>query len=154
MEQLRTAVENLKSERIRAIGDLRRAVLDLGPDCPPDRRLEVVRVIYWRHTEISLTDLRVAFGFPDQAGLMAAVGRVASGAVCDDCADPLLASSRQELAELERLASRGRARYGYGYDRARLCTHCQEREDMATYDEPPEGFYDDECAAWDQAFTS
>ena len=81
-ERLRHIVEALKAERARAVGDLRRAVLNLGHDCPPERRAELARVLYWRHTDVAVGDVTAAFGFHDQACLLRAVGPVASGVPC------------------------------------------------------------------------
>jgi hypothetical protein len=81
-ERLRTVVEELKVERTRAVGDLRRAVLNLGHDCPPEQRAELARVLYWRHTEVPI--ITVAFGY-DQSTLLSAVGTVRTRATCEDC---------------------------------------------------------------------
>jgi hypothetical protein len=148
-ERLRAVVEELKVERTRAVGDLRRAVLNLGHACPDDRRAEVARVLYWCHTEVPITDITVAFGFHDQASLLVAVGRVNSGAVCEHCGEPLLASSRRRLAELEKLGSRGPARYGP----RPLCPRCEERHERAIFAEPPDDLYDDAPDAWGEDTT-
>jgi len=142
-ERLRTAVEELKAERARAVADLRRAVLDLGHECPPDQRAELARVLYWRHTEVPVADITVAFGY-DQATLAGAVGTVRSAATCEDCDVGLVASSRRQLSELEKIATNGRARYG---PRA-LCRRCSDRRERAIYVDPPDEAYDDDPEAW------
>ena len=143
-DRLRKVVEELKVERTRAVGDLRRAVLNLGHDCPPDRRAELARVLYWRHTEVPISDITVAFGFHGQADLLNAVGWMQSQATCEDCGARLLASSRRRLAELEKVAATGPTRYG---PRA-LCRVCRERRDRSIVDDPPDDLYDDP-EAWD-----
>jgi hypothetical protein len=143
-ERLRTVVEELKTERTRAVGDLRRAVLNLGHDCPVDRRAEVARILYWRHTEVPISDITAAFGFHNQNGLLAVVGAVRSRAMCEDCAKTLIATSRRELAELDKLATTGAARYGP----QAICRPCRDRRELAIFSEPPEELYDNDPEPW------
>jgi hypothetical protein len=143
-DRLRNVVEELKVERTRAVGDLRRAVLNLGHDCPSERRAELARVLYWRHTEVPISDITVAFGFHGQADLLNAVGWVRSQAACEDCGKTLLATSRRHLGELEKIAAAGPTRYG---PRA-LCRICRDRRERSVMDEPPEDLYDNDLEAW------
>ena len=142
-EHLRTVLEALKVEKTRAVGDLRRAVLDLGQSCPPERRADLARVLYWRHTEISINDITVAFGY-DQASLLHAVGTVRTRATCEDCEAILLASSRRQLTELEKVAATGPTRWG----RPPLCRRCGARRDRGIYTDPPDEPYDEEV--WEE----
>lgn len=80
-------VEELKVERARCRRRLRRAVLNLGHDCPPERRAALARVLYWRHTEVPISDITIAFGY-DQSSLLGAVGTVRTQATCEDCDAP------------------------------------------------------------------
>jgi len=148
-ERLRTVVDELKFERTRAVADLRRAVLDLGQACPPERRAELARVLYWRHTEVPISDITVAFGY-DQSALLGAVGTVRTPAKCEDCEAILLASSRQQFKELEKLAMNGPARYG---PRA-LCRRCASRRDRGIFVDPPDDVYDNDPEAWDEPPTA
>jgi hypothetical protein len=144
-ERLRTVVEELKTERTRAVGDLRRAVLNLGNDCPADQRAELARILYWRHTEIPITDITAAFGFHNQNGLLAVVGAVRSQATCEDCGKTLIATSRRQLAELDKWV--GSSRYG-----ARpLCRTCRDRRERSIWDDPPDEVYENDPEAWDEA---
>lgn len=143
--QLRTVTEELKVEKARAVGDLRRAVVQLGHDCAADRSLEVARVLYWRHPEIPISDITIAFGFSNSATLAAAVGPVLSQACCEDCGVALVATSRRQLAELDRIAVTEPAWY-----RARpLCPRCRDRSERAIADEPPDDIYDNDPEAYD-----
>ena len=142
-KRLRDAVEELKVERTRAVGDLRRAVLDLGHGCAPEQRADLARVLYWRHTEVPISDITVAFGY-DQSSLLGAVGTVRTRAKCEDCDATLVASGRQQLKELDKLATNGPTRYG---PRA-LCRRCSARRDRAIYVDPPDDIYDDDPEAW------
>ena len=143
-ERLRTVVEELKTERTRATGDLRRAVLNLGHECPTDQRAEVARILYWRHTEIPVTDITAAFGFHNQNGLLAAVGPIRSQANCEDCAGSLFATSRRELAEIDKLATPSR------YGPPPLCWPCRKRRDRSIWDDPPDETYENDPEAWDE----
>jgi hypothetical protein len=143
-ERLRTVVEELKTERTRAVADLRRAVLNLGHDCPIDQRAELARILYWRHTEIPITDITAAFGFHNQTGLLAVVGAVRSQATCEDCAKTLIATSRRQLADLDKLAAPTR------YGPQALCRPCRDRRERSIFDEPPEELYHDDPEAWDE----
>lgn len=67
-DRLRTVVHELEAERTRAVGDLRRAVLNLGRECLPEQRAELARVLYWRHSEVPISDITVASGY-DQSAL-------------------------------------------------------------------------------------
>ncbi|MGH9009461.1 MAG: hypothetical protein ACRDYF_06365 [Acidimicrobiia bacterium] len=142
-ERLRTVVEELKVERTRAVGDLRRAVLNLSHDCPRERRAELARVLYWRHTEVPISDITVAFGY-DQSTLLGAVGTVRTRATCEDCDATLVASTRRQLTELEKRAATGPSRFGPPV----LCRVCRYRRDTAIYNEPPDEAYDDDPEAW------
>ena len=146
-ERLRTVIEELKVERTRAVGDLRRAVLNLGHACPPERRAEVARVLYWRHTEVPISDITVAFGY-DQSSLLAAVGTVRTEATCQDCDAPLVASSRRQRTELEKRATEGSTRYGP----PTLCRVCRHRRDSAVFNEPPMEAYDYDPEAWPEGW--
>ena len=144
-DRLRTVVEELKAERTRAVGDLRRAVLNLGHDCPPEQRADLARVLYWRHTEVPISDITVAFGY-DQSALLAAVGTMRTTATCEDCDATLVASTRRQLTELEKRAATGPTRYG----RPALCRPCDRQRDRAIFKEPPMEAYDDDPEAWSE----
>jgi len=144
-ERLRRAVEELKTERTIAVADLRRAVLNLGHDCPPERRADLARVLYWRHTEVPISDITVAFGY-DQSTLLSAVGTVRTRATCEDCDATLVASTRRQLTELEKHAATGPTRYGT----AALCRVCRRRRDMAILNEPPIEAYHYDPEAWSE----
>ena len=141
-ERLQTVVEELKTERTRAVGDLRRAVLNLGHDCPADQRTEVARILYWRHTEIPVTDITTGFGFHNQNYLLAAVGPIRSQATCEDCAKSLFATSRRELAELDKQTTPSR------YGPPALCWPCRDRRERSIFDDPPDELYDNDPEAW------
>ncbi len=144
-ERLRTTIEQLGAERARAAADLRLTVLNLGRGCASERRPEVARLLYWRYSEIPVGDIIVAFGFRNQAELLAAVGPVTSRASCIGCDTPLLAANRRRLAELNKLAAEGPTRYGL----KPLCLRCEAERDRAMYEEPPVEIYDDEPEPWD-----
>jgi hypothetical protein len=144
-ERLRTVVEELKVERTRAVGDLRRAVLNLGHDCPIEHRGDLARVLYWCHTEVPISDITVAFGY-DQSGLLDAVGTVRTKATCEDCNAGLVATTRRQLAELEKRARDGRTRYGP----AALCRGCRHRRDAESFNQPPDEAYDCDPEAWSE----
>jgi hypothetical protein len=143
-ERLRTVVEELKVERTRAVSDLRRAVLNLGHDCPPERRTDLARVLYWRHSEVPISDITVAFGFHGQPELLNVVGWVRSHATCEGCGKTLVATSRRELTELDKSAATGPTRFG----QEALCRICRRQRERAIWDEPPEELYDDDPEAW------
>jgi hypothetical protein len=144
-ERLRTVVEDLKVERTRAVGDLRRAVLNLGHDCPIERRDELARVLYWCHTEVPISDITAAFGY-DQSRLLDAVGTVRTKATCEDCDAGLVASTRRQLIEVEKRARGGRTRYGPPV----LCRGCRHRRDTEILNEPPGEAYGYDPEAWSE----
>ena len=144
-ERVRTVTEELKTEKTRAVADLRRAVLNLGHDCPPDRRAELARILYWRHTEVPVTDITAAFGFHNQNGLLATVGPVRSQTTCEDCGTSLFATSRRELADLDKQEA------GNRYGPPPLCWSCRHRRERSIFDDPPDELYDNDPEAWDQA---
>jgi hypothetical protein len=141
-ERLRSVIEEAKIERSRSVSALRRAVLELGHDCPPEHRAELAQALYWHHAEVPITDIYVAFGY-DQSSLSGAIGRVRTSARCEDCDTTLVASSRRQLTELEKIAAKGSSRYG---PRA-LSRRCNDRRDRAIYVHPPDDLYDD-CESW------
>jgi len=144
IDRLRSTIEEFKAERTSAVGSLRRAVLNLGHDCPADLRADLARVLYWCHTEVPVSDITVAFGFHDQPSLLAAVGSVRTRATCEDCGVTLVASSRRQLAELEKLASTGPTRWGP----QAMCSRCVDRRDRAIADDPPDDLYDNDAEVW------
>ena len=140
-DRLRTAIEQLKAERAHAVADLRRAVLTLGAVCPQEQRAELARVLYWRHTEVPIGDITVAFGLQGQRELAAVAGSVRSGAACEQCGRVLIASSRRELAEQQRATDQGA-----------VCPACRTRRERVFYEhlmsEPPDELYEDDPEAW------
>jgi hypothetical protein len=145
-ERLRNVIEELKVARTQAVADLRRAVLNLGHDCPPEQRVELAKSLYWCHTEVPISDITVAFGFHGQAELLNVVGWVRSRATCEGCGQTLVATSRRELAELDKLADTGPKPFG----RQALCRVCQKQRERAIWDEPPDELYDDDPDAWSE----
>ena len=143
-ERLRTVVQQLKDERARAVGDLRRAVLNLGHECPADYRADLARILYWRYPEVPISDITAGFGFHGSASLLAVVGVMRSRATCDECGGALLATTRRELADLEKVADAGPRSYGP----RPLCRRCEDQLRRAVYDEPPDDLYDNDPEAW------
>jgi len=92
---------------------------------------------------VPISDITVAFGY-DQSSLLGAVGLVRTQATCEDCDATLVASSRRQLAELEKRAATGPTRYGA----PALCRTCRYRRDCAKSNEPPMEAYDDDPEAW------
>lgn len=84
--------------------ELHESVLALGDELTE----QLTRTLYWYYFDIKPTWLAEVLGVTPGVALTAIVGGFDSGIPCGTCGDSMIATSRTNLAEMERAARRGR----------------------------------------------